>query len=103
MAKKKTISITIKLKIMVCQAQLPLLCMVDSNRLHVSTLHAGHLKAFSFNSRLRLKCDGTHAETRFHPSPKRASPFKSAGASVLSTPGSLGVRISVNNAGYTMF
>jgi hypothetical protein len=30
---------------MVRSAQLPLLCMVDSNRLHVSTLHAGHLQA----------------------------------------------------------
>jgi len=30
---------------MVSPAQLPLLCMVDSNRLHVSTLHAGHLIA----------------------------------------------------------
>jgi len=31
------------------------------------------------------------------------SPFKSAGASVLSTTGSRGVRISGSNAGYTMF
>ena len=44
--------------------------------------------------RLRLKCDGTHAETRFRLSPKRTSPFKSAGASVQSTAGSRGVRIS---------
>jgi len=29
--------------------------------------------------RLRLKCDGTRAETRFHLSAKRTSPFKSAG------------------------
>jgi len=28
--------------------------------------------------RLRLKCDGTHAETRFRLSAKRTSPFKSA-------------------------
>ena len=33
----------------------------------------------------------------------RPSPFKSAGASVQSTTGSLGVRISGSNAGYTMF
>jgi len=33
-------------------------------------------------SRLRLKCDGTRAETRFHLSAKRTSPFKSAGESV---------------------
>ena len=30
-------------------------------------------------SRLRLKCDGTRAETRFRLSAKRTSPFKSAG------------------------
>jgi hypothetical protein len=35
-----------------------------------------------------LKCDGTRAETRFRLSAKRASPFKSAGASVQSTTGS---------------
>ena len=34
---------------------------------------------------------------------KRTSPFKSAGASVQSTVGSRGVRISGSNAGYTMF
>ena len=44
--------------------------------------------------RLRLKCDGTRAETRFRLSAKRTSPFKSAGASVQSTTGSRGVRIS---------
>ena len=37
------------------------------------------------------------------PSPKRTSPFKSAGASVQSTTDSRGVRISGSNAGYTMF
>jgi hypothetical protein len=31
------------------------------------------------DSRLRLKCDGTCAETRFRLSAKRTSPFKSAG------------------------
>jgi hypothetical protein len=54
-------------------------------------------------SRLRLKCDGTCAETRFRLSAKRTSPFKSAGSSVQSTAGSGGVRVSVSNAGYTMF
>jgi hypothetical protein len=54
-------------------------------------------------SRLRLKCDGTRAETRFRLSAKRTSPFKSAGASVQSTTGSRGVRISGSNAGYTIF
>ena len=83
--------------------------------------------------RLRLKCDGTRAETRFRLSAKRTSPFnplnaelnpichslallgaryihhvsrirvKSAGASVKSTTGSRGVRISCSNAGYTVF
>ena len=53
--------------------------------------------------RLRLKCDGTRAETRFRLSAKRTSPFKSAGASIQSITGSRGVRISCSNAGYTMF
>jgi hypothetical protein len=53
--------------------------------------------------RLRLKCDGTRAETRFRLSARRTSPFKSAGASVQSTTDSRGVRISGSNAGYTMF
>jgi hypothetical protein len=53
--------------------------------------------------RLRLKCDGTCAETIFRLSAKRTSPFKSAGASVQSTTGSRGVHISGGNAGYTMF
>ena len=51
----------------------------------------------------QLKCDGTRAETRFRISAKRTSPFKSAGASVQSTTGSRGVRVSGSNAGYTMF
>jgi len=53
--------------------------------------------------RLRLKCDGTRAETRFRLKAKRTSSFKSAGASVQSTTGSRGVRISGSNARYTMF
>jgi len=53
--------------------------------------------------RLRLKCDGTRAEPRFRLSAKRTNAFKSAGASVQSTTGSRGVRISGSNAGYTMF
>ena len=47
--------------------------------------------------------DGTLAETRFRLSAERTSPLKSAGASVRSTTGSRGVRISGSNAGYTMF
>jgi len=58
---------------------------------------------FSQCSRLRLKCDGTRAETRFSLSVKWTSPFKSAGASVQPTTGSRSVRISGSNAGYTMF
>ena len=54
---------------------------------------------FATEGRLRLKCDGTRAETRFRLSAKRTSPFKSAGASVQSTTGSRGVRISGSNAG----
>jgi hypothetical protein len=53
--------------------------------------------------RLRLKRDGTRAETTFRLSPKRTSPFKSAGASVQSNAGSRVVRISGSNAGYTTF
>ena len=56
-----------------------------------------------YTARLRLKCDGIRAEIRFRLSPKRTSPFKSAGASVQSTTGSRGVRICGSNAGYTMF
>jgi len=52
---------------------------------------------------MRLKCNGTRAETRFRLSAKRTSPFKSAGESVQSTTGSRGVHISGSNAGYTMF
>jgi hypothetical protein len=47
--------------------------------------------------------DSTRAETTFRLSPKRTSPFKSAGESVQSIAGSRGVRNSVSNAGYTMF
>jgi hypothetical protein len=54
-------------------------------------------------SRLRLKCDGTRAETRFRLSTKRTSPLKSAGVSVHSTTGSRGMHLSGSNAGYTMF
>ena len=54
-------------------------------------------------ARLRLKCDGTRAETRFRLSAKLNSPFKSAGASVQSITGSRGVHISGSNAGHTMF
>jgi hypothetical protein len=56
--------------------------------------------AGSFNpGRRQLKCDGTRPETRFRLSTKRTSSFKSAGALVQSTTGS----ISGSNAGYTSF
>jgi len=57
----------------------------------------------NFGSRGQLTCDGTRAETRFSLSAKRASPFKSAGASIQWTTGSRCMRISSSNAGYTMF
>jgi len=53
--------------------------------------------------RLRFKCDGTRPETRFRLSAKRTTPFKSAGASVQSTTGRWGMRISGSNDGYIMF
>ena len=62
-----------------------------------------HLHFIDTRSRDQLKCDGTRAETRFCLSAKRTSSLKSAGASVQSTTGSRGVRISGINAGYTMF
>ena len=61
------------------------------------------LKTRSHLCRGQFKCDGTRAETRFRLSAKRTSPFKSAGATVESTTGSRGVRISGGNAGYIMF
>ena len=69
----------------------------------------GNCKLFSMyiliraSTRLRLKCDGTRAETRFHLSAKRTGPFKSAGPSVQSKTGSRGVLVSGSNAGYAMF
>ena len=51
----------------------------------------------------QLKCDGTRAKIRLLLSPKRTRPFKSAGASVQSTTGSRGLRISGSNAEHTMF
>jgi hypothetical protein len=62
--------------------------------------------SYSVMGRLRLKCDGPRVETKFLLSAKRASPFKTVGASVQSTTGSRDVRISGSNgsnAGYTMF
>ena len=63
----------------------------------------GEFRLTGIRGRGQLKCDGTRAETRFRLSAKRTSPFQSARASVQSTTGSRGVRISGSNAGYTMF
>ena len=76
--------------------------------LNTITVYLRRIKCWIWNNRLcssrqRLKCDGTRAETRFRLSAKRTSPFKWAGASVQSTTGSRGVRISGSNAGYTVF
>ena len=57
----------------------------------------------SAGGRARAEPDGTRAETTFRLSPKRTSPFKSAGESVQSTAGSREVRISGSNDGYTTF
>ena len=69
----------------------------------VATIRLTKLAVSYSDGRLRLKSDGTRAETRFRLSAKRTSPFKSAGASVQSTTVSRGVRISGSNVGYTMF
>jgi hypothetical protein len=60
-----------------------------------------HERASVLRCRGCAESDGTCAETTFRLSPKRTSPFKSAGESVQSTAGSRGVRISGINAGYT--
>ena len=54
----------------------------------------------------QLKCEGKRAKTRFRLLAKRTIPFKSPGASVQSTTGSRGVRVSGSNgsnAGCTVF
>jgi len=81
-----------------------MLCNVSRD---TATIEGVRLGGGSCDSLLRvrgqLECDGTRAETRFRLPAKRLSPFKSAGASVQSTTGNRGVRISGSNAGYTMF
>jgi hypothetical protein len=80
-------------------------CVSNQGPLFSTTLCAefGSKRRTFLTSRGQFKCDGTRAETRFRLSAKRKSPFKSAGASVQSTTGSRGLRISGSNAGYTMF
>ena len=81
------------------------LATVYSNETAVGVLSRPHRRLWDscVLCRDQLECDGTRAETRFRLSAKRTSPFKSAGTSVQSTTDSRGVRISVSNAGYTMF
>ena len=69
----------------------------------VSVSYRAYWERGHTEDRLRLKCDGIRAETRIRLSAKRTSPFKSAGASVQSTIGSRGERISGSNAGCTIF
>jgi hypothetical protein len=72
-------------------------------------IHAAHgivtlyKRSWCSCGRLRLKRDGTRAETIFRISAKRTSPFKSVEASFQSNTGSRVVRISGSNAGYTMY
>ena len=75
------------------------LTSLDRNFSHWYSYHTNRKSFVAI--RLRLKCDGTHAETRFRLSAKRTSPSKSAGVSVQLTTGSRGVRISGSNSGYT--
>jgi len=69
--------------------------MLASGQLHV----LASLPTEKTTGIARAERDGTRAETRFRLSPKRTSPFKSVWASVQSTAGSRGVRISLSNAG----
>jgi hypothetical protein len=64
-----------------------------------------HMNVFKRGNRGTARAEryGTRAETRFRLSAKQTGPFKSVGASVQSTAGSRGVRISLSNAGYTTF
>jgi hypothetical protein len=59
-----------------------------------STLHSTSEQGVS-SIILRLKCDGTRAETRFLLSAKRSSPFKLVGGSFQSTTGRRAVHISL--------
>jgi len=84
--------------------QLHSLCVLSNGGDHVKENQMGRkCSRHDISGRLRLKRDGTRAETRFLLSQKRTSPFKSARVSVQSTAGSRVVRISVSNAGYTTF
>jgi hypothetical protein len=85
-------------------------CSPQDHTNHIWTVWAER-KIYSVkpDGRLRMKCDGTRAETRLRLSAKRTSLFKSAGTggtgggSVQSTTGSRDVCTSVSNAGYIVF
>jgi len=47
----------------------------------------------AWTGRVKMECDGTSAETRFGLPAKRTNPFISAGVSVQSSTGFLGVRV----------
>ena len=79
------------------------MCQQNVRRAQLTFSFLRPVNPLEHSGRLRLKCDGTRAETRFRLSAKRTSPFKSAGTSVQSTAGSRDLRISGSNAGYTMF
>ena len=83
-------------------SNLVLKASVDGRTVYPSCWHQMVARSMSRLCRPPLKYDGIRAETRFR-SAKRTSPFKSAGASVQSTTGSRGVRISGSNAQYTIF
>ena len=69
-----------------------------------STAHAVEATRVRLARRGQLKCDGTSVETRFRFLGRNGRVhLNQLGASVQSTTGSRGVRISGSNAGYTMF
>ena len=80
-----------------------LFCSVYTISIHIFTSYTTVIKLTILSAIARAERDGTCTETRIRLSPKRTSPFKSVGASVQSTVGSRGVRISLSNAGYTTF
>ena len=63
---------------------------------------SGALPTSSSVGRVKTDCDVTSAETRFGLPAKRTSPFISAGVSVQSSTGFLGVRVKLKTAGYPL-
>ena len=68
------------------------ICFINDNPKQNS--RRGSHSMIKTRGRGQLKCDGTRAGNIFRLLAKRTSPFKSAGASVQSTTGSRGMRIS---------